>query len=412
MLIVLVLTAVLAGLALGAGVVFYFARRTADESEAERAAAVQAAVDAAVTTALAERNATAQATAQSLQLDRAATVDAAMSRASEAAMQALDSRAKRQDERLDATGKAIDRRFTDVNKQMESIAALVHEMQQERARQHGEVVTSLEQAMKVTAALQNTTGSLREALASPKARGQWGERTAEDVLRAAGFVEGINFRKQTGIDTGGIPDFTFLLPKGQELHMDVKFPIDNYLRFLEAGDDAAAADRHRVAFRKDVRAKIKELAERGYTDPDESLDYVLLFIPNESVFTFINDDDPELIDKAMEQKVVLCAPSTLFANLTTIRKAMDSFMMERKGDEILECLVGFRKQWSLFGEQIDKVEKHLGTLQNSVGDLSGTRRNVLERELRRIDELEAQREVGADPDQDWPPLREVDAEAG
>ncbi len=80
---------------------------------------------------------------------------------------------------------------------------------------------------------------LREALANPQARGQWGERMAEDVLRLAGFTEHVNYRKQTQVDGGtGRPDFTFDLPKGHVLYMDVKFPLASYLRYLEVGTDA------------------------------------------------------------------------------------------------------------------------------------------------------------------------------
>ena len=95
-----------------------------------------------------------------------------------------------------------------------------------------------EEATASTRALAETTAHLREALASPKARGQWGERMADDVLRLAGMVEGVTYRKQTGIAGGTIPDVTFLLPGGRDLHMDVKFPVDNYLRHLEADTDA------------------------------------------------------------------------------------------------------------------------------------------------------------------------------
>ena len=149
-----------------------------------------------------------------------------------------------------------------------------------------------------TRALAETTAHLREALASPKARGQWGERMADDVLRLAGMVEGVTYRKQTGIAGGAIPDVTFLLPGGRHLHMDVKFPVDNYLRHLEAGTDAER-ELHAKAFLRDVRGRVKELSGRGYIDADATLDEVLLFIPNESVWAFIHERDPQLIDVAL-----------------------------------------------------------------------------------------------------------------
>ena len=108
------------------------------------------------------------------------------------------------------------------------------------------------------------TQSLREALANSKTRGQWGERMAEDVLRLAGFIENVNYRKQTAVegDTGR-PDFTFDLPKGHVLYMDVKFPLTSYLRYLEAGTDAER-QAHLKRFLRDVRLRVKELAKRDY----------------------------------------------------------------------------------------------------------------------------------------------------
>ena len=80
-----------------------------------------------------------------------------------------------------------------------------------------------------------TTQSLREALSSTKARGQWGERMAEDVLRLAGFVENVNYRKQRALEGhAASPTSRSCCPNELLLHMDVKFPLDNYLRFCDA----------------------------------------------------------------------------------------------------------------------------------------------------------------------------------
>ena len=130
---------------------------------------------------------------------------------------------------------AVEQRMGDVRSELAKVAELVACLQRERAEQQGRVESRLAEVAAVGARLADTTQSLRQALASPQARGQWGERMADDVLRAAGLVEGINYRKQSRISGAGtIPDFTFMLPGGRVLHMDVKFPIDNYLRYLEA----------------------------------------------------------------------------------------------------------------------------------------------------------------------------------
>ncbi|MBN2623327.1 MAG: DNA recombination protein RmuC [Acidimicrobiales bacterium] len=295
----------------------------------------------------------------------------------------------------------VEQHMGDVRAELARVTELVGSLQRERAEQHGRVETRLSEMAAVSARLAETTQSLRQALANPKARGQWGERMADDVLRAAGLQEGISYRKQSATTAGTIPDFTFLLPGGRVLHMDVKFPIDNYLRYLEASSERER-DQHVIAFVRDVRARVRELSGRVYIDPDETLDEVLLFIPNEAVYAFVHQHDRELIDVALGQKVVLCSPSTLFSVLAVIRQAVEQTQLQRTSDEILACLGAFEQQWGKFSDALDKVGRSLDSVRRSWDDLSGTRRRQLERQLDRVTELRnrrgAEHELVSQPD--------------
>ena len=228
---------------------------------------------------------------------------------------------------------------------------------------------------------------------------------ADDVLQLAGFVEGINYHKQRAIETG-IPDFTFLLPDGLSLHMDVKFPLDNYLRYLDAESDLDER-RARDDFLRDVRGHVKSLAGRGYTDgPDHTVDCVLLFIPNEQLYAFIQEQDGAILDEALRRKLVFCSPLTLFAVLAVVRQAVDNFRVERTSTEILARLGAFTKQWGMFVEKMDKLDRSLAGARKDFDELSGTRRRMLERELDKIDDLRRAPELTARDDAaaDAPPL--------
>ncbi|HZP28021.1 MAG TPA: DNA recombination protein RmuC, partial [Acidimicrobiia bacterium] len=120
----------------------------------------------------------------------------------------------------------IDQQLAAMHTELARMGELVRELEADRGRKFGELAQALDAQRADMARLAETTQGLRQALSSTKARGQWGERMAEDVLRLAGFLEGVNYHKERAIDTG-IPDFTFLLPDGLSLHMDVKFPLDN-----------------------------------------------------------------------------------------------------------------------------------------------------------------------------------------
>ncbi len=129
-------------------------------------------------------------------------------------------------QQMDARNDAVGTRLQDMSAQLERVRGLVAELDQQRAAGLADVSARLEATGQVTAELSKTTDALRQALASPQARGQWGERMAEDVLRTAGFVHGVNYLTQRS-SVAGRPDFTFPLPAGRCVHMDVKFPLDN-----------------------------------------------------------------------------------------------------------------------------------------------------------------------------------------
>ncbi len=289
---------------------------------------------------------------------------------------------------IDRERSAVSDQVTALTDELRRVGDLVRALQVERAEQQGTITSGIESAMAVTRALADTTESLRQALASPKARGQWGERMAADVLAAAGFVEGINYARERRLDGGTVPDYTFFLPKGHLVHMDVKFPIDNYLRAIDT-DDPAEQVRRTKAFGVDVRQRVKELADRSYIDPATTVDYLLLFVPNESVYGFIHHNDPDLIDVALAQKVVPCSPTTLFAVLAVIRQSVDAFLVERRSDEILAAVAGVRDQWQKFGESVDKAHRGMASAQVALEELRGPRSRQFERQL---DQLEAVRD--------------------
>lgn len=287
----------------------------------------------------------------------------------------------------------FDQRVSDLRGELHRMSDLVVDLQRQRAEQQGRVERRLADVLEVSGELANTTQSLREALANPNVRGQWGERMADDVLRAAGLVEGINYRKQSATTAGTVPDFTFLLPGGRDMNMDVKFPVDNYLRYLEAETDTEA-EKLQSQFLRDVRNRVKELAGRSYIDAHDTVDEVLLFIPNEAVYAFVHTHDRELLDLALRQKVVLCSPCTLFSVLAIVRQAVEQTQLQRTSDEILRCLADFEDQWERFGGTFDKVGKQLDMLQRSWDDLSGTRRRQLDRQIDRIDDLRSRHAPG------------------
>ena len=228
-----------------------------------------------------------------------------------------------------------------------------------------------------------------EILSSSQARGQWGERMVKDILDFIGLVEGINYSQQTQMSDGkNIPDYTFHLPDQKSVNMDVKFPLAHYEKFVSAKNDLEK-ESEKKAFLSDVRKRVNEVSKRGYIDPKGStVDYVLLFIPNESIYAFLNQEDHALIDFSLEKKIVLCSPVTLYAYLSLIRQAVSNFSMEKKAGEMQELVGVFRKQWDIFVEKVDAMGKTLNVLGNHYEELKGTRIKALEKPMEKIEGLE------------------------
>ena len=294
---------------------------------------------------------------------------------------------------LESKKGVIDQQLTRMTGELEKVGLIMNNLEKDRVQKFGELSQQLKNTGEQTAALTQTTRMLREALVHTKVRGQWGERMAEDVLRVAGFVENINYYKQKTIaESGSRPDYTFVLPRNLMLNMDVKFPLDNYVKFLEAPD--ADKERFKTDFLRDVRLRMKEITTRDYiNNTQNTVDYVLLFIPNEQMFGFIQECDTALLDAALANKVIICSPLTLFGILAVVRQAVDNFSLEKTSNEILSLMGAFKAQWDQFVKKMDLLGKRIEDAHKEYDLLTTTRRRQVEKPLNKIESLRAERNL-------------------
>lgn len=288
----------------------------------------------------------------------------------------------------------IDDQLNRMTKELNNVSELMKELEKDRMKKFGELANQLKNTNQQTGMLLQTTQTLKEALASTKIRGQWGERMAEDVLRLAGFIENVNYLKQKALSGSRTrPDFTFLLPRNLKLNMDVKFPLDNYLKFLET-NSRVEKETFKRNFLKDIKSKIKEVTSREYIDPEHNtVDYVLLFIPNEQIYAFIHEQDSTILDEGMKNRVVFCSPMTLYAILAVIRQAVDNFTLEQTSNEILSLFGNFKKQWTLFINYLEKLGDKISDAQKTYELITSTRKRQLEKPLNKIEALREQKKI-------------------
>ena len=276
-----------------------------------------------------------------------------------------------------------------VSQQIDDLEKVIEALHSSTSTNYGGINTSVGDLAK-------QTGKLIEVLGNNGSRGQFGERIAEDILIKAGFIEGISYKKEDRESVeGGRPDFSFEVPPEQMLYLDCKFPLDAYKRYYEAttdGEKKLQLD----SFKAAVNKKIKDLQKRDYVEKSRraAIDYVLLFIPNESISNFIQEKFPDLVDEALDNKVVLCSPTNLYAFLAIVRQANQTFQTQKATGEILGLLGGFNSEWKKYVTAVGDVRNNFDKLTDSM-DLvvKGARFNKLAVAVRRMEELREQKGI-------------------
>ncbi len=309
------------------------------------------------------------------------------------ASDALDANSRRLGEQagtlLEGKKELIDQSVKVINDRMSKMGEYFQRLEADRKKEFGELSGSV-------AMLAGTTGQLREMLSSTQRRGAWGERMAEDILRLVGMQETINYTKQSSEQAeSGRPDFTFFMPNDLKANMDVKFPLESYKAWLDAKENTVR-DAHLKSLVTAVRGHIRAVASRGYIDPTlGTVDYVIVFLPSEQILSLVLAAAPDMVDEAMQKKVVLASPFTLYAMLAVIRQAAESANLMRTAHEVLDILREFGKQWTKYGGEVDKLGKYLDQVARQFDVVTTTRTRQLERQLDRIEQLRNDRALDA-----------------
>jgi len=302
---------------------------------------------------------------------------------------------------LETRKQAVESNVQSLKEELNRYQILMHQFEKDRDTKYGNLDEAIKNASKSTLSLQETTNRLTNILGNVKLRGQWGERMAEDIIRYAGLVENVNYVKQKQLQTSLTkPDFTFFLPDHHKINMDVKFPLDNYMNMINA-DDETTKDMYYRDFEKNVKDRIKEIQNREYINPSENtLDFVILFIPNEQVFGLINEKMPTLMDDALKQKVVLCSPFTLYAMLSVIRQAYENFRFEKDMKKIIQLMGQFSKLYENFKKRFNDIGDKIEKLEISYNDVRTKSFKQIDTKIRHIDDYKKGKGIALDNQSD------------
>jgi len=302
---------------------------------------------------------------------------------------------KASDERLKAAEEKS-QADTKIATQMEEMKTTVERMRQQsqeaaekRIASETQLVSTIDEMRKASTTFFDETKKIAGALASSQTRGKFGEAQLQLLLEQAGLREGHEYdaqRSTTDADSSGIPDITVHMPGGSKLFIDSKFPFD---RFLEAfgTEDQSERDELLAAHTKDLLKHVDALSKRGYHKSQGSPDFVVLFLPFETLLAEALRIDPTLLEKAFKVGVTLATPTTMMALLRTVGHIFTRNQLAENADDITKVAATFLKNITLLHSKIVAVGKAINSTSKAYEDLVPTAEKTVLSPARRIHKL-------------------------
>lgn len=284
-----------------------------------------------------------------------------------AQLEQLHSEKRERDERDREENKLL-QALAPVKVHLEQMQQVVTRLEKDRTEQFGTIQQQLKAAVDSDEQLRKQTQALSQALSSNSIRGVWGETQLRKLVELAGLIKHADFSEQASFstDTGaGRADMVINLPGGKSLAIDSKVPFNSYqeastISDLATGEEAARRQRLISEHVKAVKGHIDTLSTKGYwTGLNASPDFVIAFVPSESLLSAALDADPGLLEYAFKKNVALASPVSLFSVLKTI-----NYIWRQNADETsVRTMIKLGKE---LYERVGKVAEHADKLGRSI----------------------------------------------
>ena len=280
----------------------------------------------------------------------------------------------------------------ELNAMKESVQKLStqsHEANRIRTEAEARLETTINQMQRASESIFDETKKIAGALSNNQTRGKFGEAQLELLLQGAGLREGHEYSRQrstTDADSSGIPDITVSMPGSSSIFIDSKFPFD---RFVEAFATEVQSDRDEFLTQhtKDLLKHVDALAKRRYHKSQGSPDFVVLFVPFETLLSEALRIDPQLLEKAFKVGVTIATPTSMMALLRTIGYIFTRNKLAENADEIQKIASTFLKNITLLHTKIVAVGKAITSTAKAYEDLVPTAERTVLSPARRIHNL-------------------------
>ncbi|NND82302.1 MAG: DNA recombination protein RmuC [Gammaproteobacteria bacterium] len=249
------------------------------------------------------------------------------------------------------------------------------------------------------ASLQSETRNLVTALRRPEVRGQWGELTLKRLVELAGMSEHCDFQQQVSVQTDdGLlrPDLIVNMPGDRLLVVDVKTPLDAYISAVEASDDSSRAE-HLAHHYRNVKQRVKELGQKQYWRQFErSPEFVILFIPGDQFLSAALEQDKQLLEFALQRKVLLATPTSLVGLLRAVAYGWSEDSLNRNSEQIRSLGEGLFQRLQVLTSHINSLGKTLDSTVENFNKLVGSYQSTAMPAARKLADLG----LSNDPPQD------------
>jgi DNA recombination protein RmuC len=236
-------------------------------------------------------------------------------------------------------------------------------------------------------------GDLKRVLSNVKTRGVWGEYQLEGLLEQILTIEQYEKNVATRPGSKERVEFAIKLPgRDQErstvwLPIDAKFPQEDYLRLLDAQEQAnfSLAEEAARALESRIKTEARSIADK-YINVPHTTDFAILFLPIEGLYAEVLRR-PGLSDSLMRNhRVIITGPTTLAALLNSLQMGFKTLAIEKRSSEVWTLLSAVKTEFGKFGELLDKTHKKLQEASNSI-DTAARKSRTIERKLKDVQEL-------------------------